>query len=75
MNINKTKLIIFNKASQVLKDQNFCYGNILLEHVNEYKLLGIYLRLSGFFTQVSSTFVITHLKPSSVLRKLLIQTV
>ena len=41
VNINKTKIIIFNKAGRVLKGHNFTYGNILLEHVNEYKYLGI----------------------------------
>ena len=75
VNINKTKIIIFNKAGRVLKGYNFTYENILLEHVNEYKYLGIYFRSSGIFTKVSSTFVTKHLKPSSVLRKLLFQTV
>ena len=51
VNINKTKIIIFNKAGRVLKGYNFTYGNILLEHVNEYKYLGIYFRSSGIFTQ------------------------
>ena len=42
VNINKTKIIIFNKAGRVLKGYNFfTYGNILLKHVNEYNYLGI----------------------------------
>ena len=51
VNINKTKVIIFNKAGRVLQGHNFTYGNILLEHVNEYKYLGIYFRSSGIYTQ------------------------
>ena len=70
VNINKTKIIIFNKAGRVLKGHNFTYGNILLEHVNEYKYLGIYFRILVFSHKVSSTFEIKHLKQSSVLRKL-----
>ena len=76
VNINKTKIIIFNKAGRVLKGYNFTYGNNLLEHVNEYKYLGIYILGHLVFSRkVSSTFVTKHLKPSSVLRKLLFQTV
>ena len=51
VNINKTKIIIFNKAGRVPKGHNFTYGNILLEHVNEYKYLGIYFMSSDIFTQ------------------------
>ena len=51
VNLDKTKIIIFNKAGRVLKGHNFLYGNKLLEHVNEYKYLGIYFRSSGVFTQ------------------------
>ena len=32
-------------------DFYFLYGNKSLEHVNEYKYLGIYFRSSGVFTQ------------------------
>ena len=51
VNLDKTKIIIFNKAGRVLKGHNFLYGNKLLEHVNEYNYLGIYFRSSGVFTQ------------------------
>ena len=51
VNVNKTKIIIFNKAGRVQKGHNLTYGNILMEHVNEYKYLSIYFRSSGIFTQ------------------------
>ena len=56
VNINKKKIIIFNKAGRVLKGHNFTYGNILLDHVNEYKYLGIYLGHLVLSHKVSSTF-------------------
>ena len=51
VNIDKTKIIIFNKSGRVLKGYNFFYGNNLIEHANEYKYLGIYFKSSGVFTQ------------------------
>ena len=72
VNINKTKIIIFNKACRVLKGHNFTYGNILLENVNEYKYLGIYFRSSGIFTQGIKFLCNKALKAISCIKKALI---
>ena len=68
VNINKTKIIIFNKAGRVLKGYNFTYGN----HVNEYKYLGIYFRSSGIFTQCIKYLCNKALKAIFCIKKALI---
>ena len=51
VNIDKAKVIIFNKSGSILKGHNFLFGYNMIELVNEYKYLGIYFRSSGVFTQ------------------------
>ena len=77
VNFDKTKIMILNKAGRVLKGHNFLYENKLLEHVNEYKYLGIYFRSSGFLRvhKGLSIFAIRHSNLSSVSGRHLCQTV
>ena len=50
INIEKTKILIFNKSGKLLKNDKFFINGILLENVQEYKYLGILMRASGTFT-------------------------
>ena len=50
INIEKTKIIIFNKSGKLLKNYGFYINDIQLENVQEYKYLGILMRASGTFT-------------------------
>ena len=49
MNIEKTKIIIFNKSGKLLKRYRFYINDIQLENVQEYKYLGILMRVPGTF--------------------------
>ena len=46
---SKTKILIFNKAGRLIK-QNFRYGNGNIECVSNYKYLGIWFSSSGFYS-------------------------
>ena len=46
INIEKTKILIFNKSGKLLKNDKFFINGILLENVQEYKFLGILMRAS-----------------------------
>ncbi|MCU7800554.1 MAG: reverse transcriptase family protein [gamma proteobacterium symbiont of Lucinoma myriamae] len=50
VNLNKTKVIIFNKAGKIIKNYKFTYEGTEVEVVNEYKYLGIIFKPSGTFT-------------------------
>lgn len=50
VNIDKTKVMIFNKSGRILKTNKFIYGGKPLEYTNEYKYLGIIFKPSGSFT-------------------------
>ena len=50
VNIDKTKIIIFNKSGKVLKNYKFMYNECKIELVNEYKYLGIIFKPSGTFS-------------------------
>ncbi len=56
VNIEKTKIIIFNKSGKLIKNAHFTYFGKPLECVNEYKYLSILFKLSGSFSAA-----ITHL--------------
>ena len=47
VNINKTKVIIFNKSGKILKGFSFTFDDEIVEVVNEYKYLGIIFKPSG----------------------------
>ena len=48
VNINKTKVLVFNKAGRFIS-QNFKFNNISINCVQQYKYLGIYFTASGSF--------------------------
>lgn len=49
VNINNTKILIFNKAGRLIT-HNFMFNDNSLECVNRYKYLGIYICASGSFS-------------------------
>ena len=51
VNINKTKIVTFNKSGKLLKRQLFFYGEKTLENVHEFKYLGIIIKSSGIFSK------------------------
>ena len=51
VNINKTKIVTFNKSGKLLKRQLFFYGEKTLENVQEFKYLGIIIKSSGIFSK------------------------
>ena len=51
VNINKTKVVIFNKSGRILKGFSFFYNHEPVCIVNEYKYLGIILKPSGTFSE------------------------
>ena len=50
INIEKTKIIIFNKSGKLLKNYRFYINDVQLENAQEYKYLGILMRASGTLT-------------------------
>ena len=50
VNIEKTKVIIFNKSGKILKNFSFSYGDKVIQLTNEYKYLGIIFKASGTFS-------------------------
>ena len=50
VNVQKTKIMIFNKTGRLMKHMPFIYKNYHIELVNEYKYLGIIFKPSGTFT-------------------------
>ena len=51
VNIDKSKIIIFNKSGKVLKKDTFLLNDNIIELANEYKYLGIIfkpLRIKGY---------------------------
>ena len=48
MNIEKTKVIMFNKSGKLFKKYRFFLNDVVLENVQEY--LGLLMRASGTFT-------------------------
>ena len=51
VNINKSKVMIFNKFWKISKGHNFSYDGNTVSLVNEYKYLGIIFKPSGSFTE------------------------
>ena len=50
VNIDKTKVIIFNKSGRLFKNVHFKYYGNSIECVNEFKYLGILFKPSGSFS-------------------------
>ena len=48
VNLDKTKLLIFNKTGKLMKD-DFKFDNKTLECVKHYRYLGVYFSASGIF--------------------------
>jgi hypothetical protein len=53
VNIDKSKVIIFNKSGRVIKKDNFKYMEYVLEITQEYKYLGVLFKSSGSFTKAN----------------------
>jgi hypothetical protein len=53
VNIDKSKVILFNKSGRVIKKDNFKYMEYVLEITQEYKYLGVLFKLSGSFTKAN----------------------
>ena len=68
VNINKTKVIVFNKAGRTIKKQ-FLYKNSEIECVSNYKYLGIYFTSSGTFSLAKNELYKKALKALFKLRK------
>ena len=52
LNVSKTKILTFNKAGQLIKD-NVYFSNECLDHVQHYRYLGVYFSASGIFSYFS----------------------
>lgn len=68
VNINKTKVLIFNKAGRLIS-HNFMFNDNSLECVNKYKYLGIYFCASGSFSYAQSELCKKALKAYCKLSK------
>ena len=53
VNINKTKVIVFNEAGQIIKS-NFTFQKETIECVSSYRYLGLYFSASGSFSYAES---------------------
>ena len=51
VNIDKTKIMIFNRGGHILNSFPFSYGHVPLQICNEYSYLGIMFTPSGSFTK------------------------
>ena len=71
VNIDKTKIIIFNKSGKVLKGFNFKYNECNVELVNEYKYLGILFKPSGTFSHAIRYLCNKSYKAAFCIRKAL----
>ena len=56
VNINKSKVMIFNKSGKHFKCHNFLYDGNTVSLVNEYKYLGIIFKPSVSFTDAINQF-------------------
>lgn len=53
VNIDKSKIMIFNKSGRTMKKDTFYYNDNALELTNEYKYLGVIFKPSGIFTKAN----------------------
>jgi hypothetical protein len=53
VNIDKSKVILFNKSGRVIKKDNFKYMEYVLEITQEYKYLGVLFKPSGSFSKAN----------------------
>lgn len=51
VNLEKTKVMIFNKSGKKLTKDKFVFNDNVLEHCTEYKYLGLVFKHSGSFTE------------------------
>ena len=68
VNLKKSKVVIFNKAGRLIKN-NFKFNNSCLECVSNYKYLGIHLSASGSFSLAKNELYKKALKGYYKLRK------
>ena len=71
VNINKTKVIVFNKSGKVLKGFTFRYEGNHVELANEYKYLGIIFKPSESYTYAIKYLCKKALKAIFCVRKAL----
>lgn len=69
VNINKTKIVTFNKSGRLLKRQLFFYAEKTLENVQEFKYLGIVIKSSGIFSKGISELSNKALKVLFMIRR------
>ena len=69
VNIDKTKVLIFNKTGKLMKDE-FKFDNNTLECVKHYRYLGVYFSVSGIFNFVQDDIYKKASKASFKLTKL-----
>lgn len=71
VNIQKTKVMIFNKSGRVLKRYNFVYEEKSIELTSEYKYLGIIFKPSGSFKEAANQLSKKAIKAMFCIRKCL----
>ena len=69
INIEKTKIIIFNKSGKLLKNYRFYINDVQLENAQEYKHLGILMRVPGTFTNAIQYLSNKALKVIFIIRR------
>jgi uncharacterized protein YmfQ (DUF2313 family) len=62
VNINKTKIIIFNKTGRLIKD-NFILDGQEIECITRYKYLGIIILASGTFGEARKILYNYYIRP------------
>ena len=70
VNIEKTKVIIFNKRGRLIKDENISYKGSLIESVKYYKYLGLLLDSNGKFNSTINDLAEKGLRASHSIYKL-----
>ena len=70
VNIEKTKVIIFNKRGRLIKDENISYKGSLIESVTYYKYLGLLLDSNGKFNSTINDLAEKGLRASHSIYKL-----
>lgn len=72
VNIEKTKIIVFNKSGRMFKNMKFYYNGELIECSSEYKYLGVIFKPSGSFSAAYELLCKKASKAIFSIRKLLL---
>ena len=71
INLDKTRIMIFNKSGKTLKSRAFYFDGKILQVTNEYKYLGIIFKPSGSFTHAVKHLILKARKAMFSLRNVL----